>query len=457
MRITTPALTLAALLAALPSYSLLHARRSDVQPAPTASLRVVTDPSAATIYVDKHNMGTSPLDLPNLSPGKHLVEIHKKGYQTWRQTADLDQTKRNIVEAKLTRNQGLLLIRTTPEGASIRINGIDRGRGPLLVTDLDTGDYRIGVASAGYIGKEVRVKLPDRRPRMVDVSLLSDFGKLVIDSVPTGAAVTLNGIDKGTTPVTLDRIPTGTSTLELAAEGYKRHSETLRLTAGETQQLSFPLEAIPASMRVVSIPLKARVYVNNQFEGNAPVFLSDLVPGQYRVRVELPDHDPAARTVTLKRAERVVEEFRLKANVGAVKLTTEPAGVEVLIDGDYEQITTATPNKTDNVSEVLTLDAVPSGTRKFRFVHKDYFTREQDVTVIRDDTTTLHVKLERRFIPNLEVRTHAGVHKGVYQGLGINGEIKLEVRPGITKTFAASEVLSSRPIKQLTPETRETP
>jgi hypothetical protein len=422
------------------------------QTAQSGALRVVTHPASATVYVDRQNRGVAPVDISGLTPGKHLVEIQKERYQTARKTITIEAGKRAVVDAELSRTKALLLVKTTPAGASVKINGIDRGDTPLMITDLDTGTYRLHLSAPGHISKEIQVQLPDERPRLEEISLISDFGQLVVNSDPAGADVMLNGISKGTTPITIERIPTGSTTLEIHTEGYERYRETIKLTAGESQTIDCELEPIPACLRVVTIPLKARVYVNNEYQGNAPVFLQDLPPGDYRVRAELPNYDPVAQTVTLKRADRVVKEFRLAANVGTVKVTTEPAGVEVLIDGTYEDMTATTVDQTDNVSELLTLNDIRSGTRKFSFVHKDYFTHEEDVTVVRDDTVTLHVKLERRFIPNLEIRTRSAVYTGVYQGLDINGDIKLEVRPGITQRFSSNDVISSRPIKETPPE-----
>jgi hypothetical protein len=433
------------------STSWLHAARGTSQQ-PKAILRILSDPPGATVFIDYHNSGTTPLEITDIAPGKHLVEIKKARYDSWLGTTTATAGERTNVEAKLERTKGLLLVKTEPKGATVKVNGIDRGQSPLLITDLDTGSYRVQLSLPSYISKEIQVKLPDKRPRLVNISLLSDFGTLMIESTPPGAEVTLNGINQGTTPTTIDRIPAGEAKVEIFADGFKRYSETIRLAAGESQTMNCELQPVPATLRVVSIPLQARVYVNNQFKGNAPVFLDDLVPGEYRIRTELPNHDPVARTINIKRADRLVEEFRLKPNTGAVKITTEPAGVEVLIDGSFEALTKSKFDSTDNVSEVLTLEKVRSGERKFSFVHKDYFSREEEITVTRDDTVTIHIKLERRFIPNLEVRTQSSVYTGVYKGLDINGKIILEIRPGITRNFSQNEVVSTRPIKQAEPD-----
>ena len=65
-----------------------------------------------------------------------------------------------------------------------------------------------------------------------------------------------------------------------------------------------------ASLRVVSIPEKARVYVKDEFRGVTPLNLPNLQPGSYRVRVELPGFETDARTIELPRGGAKTEEFR---------------------------------------------------------------------------------------------------------------------------------------------------
>ena len=62
----------------------------------------------------------------------------------------------------------------------------------------------------------------------------------------------------------------------------------------------FQLEIRPASLKVVSIPDKARVYVYNAFSGTTPLELAEIAAGAHRVRVELKGHDPNARNIELK-------------------------------------------------------------------------------------------------------------------------------------------------------------
>ena len=125
------------------------------------------------------------------------------------------------------------------------------------------------------------------------------------------------------TPLTVDRIPEGEATLEMTLEGCEPYKQTVKLAAGEAQELRAVLKPIPAELKVVSIPPGARIYIDTQFRGEAPVTAKDLAPGSYRVRAELVAHEPVARTVELTRAQKLVEEFRLESNSGLFQLISK--------------------------------------------------------------------------------------------------------------------------------------
>ena len=79
-----------------------------------------------------------------------------------------------------------------------------------------------------------------------------------------------------------------------------------------------PLKAVPAGLTVHSIPEKARIYVNNQFHGEAPIVMTNLPPGEYRLRAEKRGYETDARNITLKPEDQLSEEFRLQRNSGGV-------------------------------------------------------------------------------------------------------------------------------------------
>jgi hypothetical protein len=79
-------------------------------------------------------------------------------------------------------------------------------------------------------------------------------GSVQISSVPPGAGVYLNSEYRGTTPVTLSAIPSGTHTLEIRREGYERWSAPVTVGRGGTTPVIAELVNIPTTLPVTFAP-----------------------------------------------------------------------------------------------------------------------------------------------------------------------------------------------------------
>ena len=155
---------------------------------------------------------------------------------------------------------GRLLIRSTPSGASVSVDGISKGVTPLALRDLPLGARKVVITSRGYIAEEQRVMLTKARPsRSLEVRLAAQAqghgkpavatakpapapstpaavgastGVLVVDSRPIGASVSVDGKPSGTTPLTIDAVAAGDHKVTLQLSGYQPFSTTVRVVAG---------------------------------------------------------------------------------------------------------------------------------------------------------------------------------------------------------------------------------
>ena len=432
----------------MPILAALFTLTASVARAEPAQLHVISQPSGATLSIDGTPAGTCPQTLLSLPTGKHLIQIEKRDYTPIKETLTLSDGERVTREYNLQPILGLVLVHSIPSGAEIEINGTHRGTTPALIADLKLGTYRARLLKPGYIDKEIEMAITSRNPKKFDVTLVSDSASIQLTSEPVGADVTLNGVSRGKTPCALDRVPSGSTTLELALKGFEPYSQNLKLTAGEHEEITAVLKPIPSDLELVSIPAGARIYVGNQFRGTAPVKLKAIQPGTYRIRAEMDAYDVMPRNVTIGRAQNIVEEFRLQANAGALEITTEPSEVAVLLDGKEVGTTEADTNRTDRVSDRFSIKLIPSGTHTLTLTKVGFYEHKQLIEINRDEVITRHFRLKRRFIPNYEVKTESEVYRGILIEVDSQKNIKLEIHPGIFKTLSRSDVRSAKPLRE---------
>lgn len=423
------------------------AAEPEVAPA-TPRLKIVTDPPKAAVSVDRRVRGESPIVVPDLAPGQHLIGVQKQGFRDAWRTVEVAGQELREVDVALEPITGLVLVRSTPTNADITVNGLSIGRTPALVTSLPFGTHRLKVAAPGYQSKEVEVPVQDRTPLTLQVDLVSDSATLTVETDAEGATVRINGIDRGPSPCTAERIPEGEVTVEIRAEGCAPLSHKMKLAAGESQKIKLTPEPLPSSLRIVSIPEKARVYVKDEFRGVTPLNLPSLQPGSYRVRVELPGYDTDARTIELPRGGSKTEEFRMVSNLGGIELVTDPDRVAVFLDNRKRGETkTKTETTAIGVSEPFVIDSIAPGEHELRLTRKGYAEARQKVQIESGKNVPLQIKLVRRFIPDCQVTTESGVYKGVLDSV-TDDFIRIETAPGVMTSIPIKDVKYRRTLRE---------
>ncbi len=156
-----------------------------------------------------------------------------------------------------TAASGRLLVRLSPAGARVFLDGQDVGATPVTLRALSFGGHNLRLAREGYESEERRVIISAAQPaqslivdlvRVRAASAPAEAGNarfsapLIVESRPPGAAVFLNGRRVGTTPLTMDVVPAGSHVLRLELDGYRRWTSSVRVTAGERNRVTASLE-----------------------------------------------------------------------------------------------------------------------------------------------------------------------------------------------------------------------
>lgn len=422
-------------------------------------ISIVTEPPQATVTFDgKKEQALTPVTI-HTSPGTHTLVINKSNYVESRRRFTVRPVQaRMLVDVKLEPILGLVLIHSEPSGADVTIDDAQRGQTPLLITDLRLGTYRVRATLPGAIPVEKNLEVADRVPQMLDIVMRSDSGNIRCASDPTNAEVTVNGAARGQTPCTISNVPPGKAIVVLTLEGYQPHEETLDVHAGDELTVDTTLKPLPASLEIFSIPQGAIIYVDNERRGKAPLTLDNLAPGEHRVRAELPGHEPLPRTVELKQGKRTSEEFRLERIAGALEVTTTPAGVKVLVDNVDRGVTKGDASKPDVPSEPLIVENLEPGSHSVVMTRKGYEKATAAVEIVKSQKAALSQDMKRLFIPDILLHTGNGPHD-MYTGVLIercpNGDLRVEVKPGIFRRFSKSEIRSEKDLLGTDPSKKE--
>ena len=112
-------------------------------------------------------------------------------------------------------------------------------------------------------------------------------GELVVQSRPVAARVSIDGEERGVTPLTLS-LPSGAHVLEVQSGKSEPRVIPLAIRAGvqTAQYIELQNVALTGSLDIRSDPSGARVTIDGQSRGTTPVTVRDLAPGDHQVVID---------------------------------------------------------------------------------------------------------------------------------------------------------------------------
>ncbi|MBQ4199493.1 MAG: PEGA domain-containing protein [Kiritimatiellae bacterium] len=423
--------------------------------ADTAPLRldVTGRPDGAKVFVDGTLRGSlnnsAPCTVMPLAAGRHLLHVEAPGFRPFDAYVRLDEAAGYVTKAvDLEAEHGIVLLKTTPAGATVTSEGSVAGTTPLLLTSLVCGrKYAFDFTLNGYQRKRVEVAVENRRPIVRSEELVLDSGLITCITKPAGAKVLVDGIERGATPVEV-MVPRGGAELVVRLDGYKDVVRRVRMVAGEKQTVSIDMEGLAARLKIVTDPEQAKVYVDGDYRGKSPVELDDVKPGKHDVRVELEGYASSERTVELQNGGEATERFSLANVLGRLEIVTSPPGAKVFVDGKAVGVTGRVGDATR--SKILMVEKVVAGEHAVGVQLDGYFDVSLKVEIGAKETKQVFVPLKRSFTPDTEIDLSSGTKvRGVLvQKQTTPQQVVLETRPGVFRTIPRSTIRKIAPFSK---------
>jgi hypothetical protein len=178
----------------------------------------------------------------------------------------------------------------------------------------------------------------DRRALDAEIARLARYvGTLVVDCEPAGATVTVDGRDRGPTPLAGPlRVSVGTHTLRIAKEGYAPFEERVLVASGETLPVRARLGLVAQIGRLRVREASSGAYVvrvDSAVVGTTP-WEGSLSAGQHTVSLRgKSDVGAPARAVTVEVGKKTDLVLKAAALPGELRVEPTPVDARVRIDG----------------------------------------------------------------------------------------------------------------------------
>ncbi|MCX8094702.1 MAG: PEGA domain-containing protein [Caldisericia bacterium] len=119
-----------------------------------------SNPRGATVIIDGKEIGKTPLEIKEISLGRHFITLKALGYEEMTKTIDITENI-NTYTFNLVQLNHALIIETEPEGATVYIDDSIKGVTPIEIKNLTPlKKYKIRIELSGYLPYLTEVTMP---------------------------------------------------------------------------------------------------------------------------------------------------------------------------------------------------------------------------------------------------------------------------------------------------------
>ena len=274
-----------------------------------ATVIIDSEPTGAHVQMNGKEIGDTPVLLPDLALGSYSASVQMTGYTRRDISWKVQNGRPILIKVPLMNNIGTLSLVSDPDSAEIEIDGQSYGSTPFS-DFLEQGQHRIRLTKNGYKPYEKIVTVNRDETTEVEARMETLPGSLSLDSIPTGAALFINGIDYGLTPYTRDVIEAGDYTIRLTMDGYDTLEQTITVHPGEPMSRTFTLDSNLGSIILSVNPPGVNVYLDGKFvcrtepEGKSRdvsrrVTIKNLSSGEHTITVSNKHAKPDVKDITV--------------------------------------------------------------------------------------------------------------------------------------------------------------
>jgi eukaryotic-like serine/threonine-protein kinase len=260
-------------------------------------------PEGAAIVIDGVARGTTPLRL-SLPVGPHKVEITSGSFS---------RTLPLMVQAGSVASQhvefaggpqslgGRLEIGSQPPGAEVRVDGVPRGRAPLVLQDISIGQHRVAVIDGNHVvNSTVNVTAGATATMIVSMAgpAADVAGGWLVISAPLEMEIFEGGRLLGTTRSDRVMLPAGSHEIELRnADLEFTTTRTVQIAAGKTATAGIPLPN--GTLSINALPW-AEVSVDGRPVGTTPLGNLEVPIGRHEIGWRHPELGERRQMVNVK-------------------------------------------------------------------------------------------------------------------------------------------------------------
>ena len=295
-------------------------------------LVIETRPDSAKVFVNGNLVGATPFQR-KFKEGSHTYRLEKSGYHARAGRIELEGQKTEL-DLTLKPNFGHLRVTSEPEsGMQIYLDERNTGKKtPATLRKLPSGKHQVQLQSQWYQPANKQVTIQDGQTGEVHFSPDAAFARVTIETQPQ-AGIYIDGRRKARGKWE-GRLLEGIYTVKGKKERYLSQTKQLEVKAGQSRQISLHLKGKKGAADIITSPMKATVYLDDQKKGQSPLSLNNLLVGDYSLRLEKQGYGTVQKNLSIRHDTTITIEQKLPQK-REIRLSSNPEGAKILINNQH--------------------------------------------------------------------------------------------------------------------------
>jgi formylglycine-generating enzyme required for sulfatase activity len=266
---------------------------------------------AATLAVDGTAIGPLPGEY-ELKAGPRELLVEAPRHAPFRTRLDVaGGGERQELLVKLEPQFARISVTSVPAGAVVWADDVELGPTPLEA-ELDAGRYTLAILHPDFRRFESPITVRAGEPQAIGpVELGMPDGRLVVQSRPSGADVSIGGQYRGRTPLTVGVAPGMPQEVLLTLAGHAPARQSVAVESRAERRLSVELTPVLGEVRVQGEPADAQLFVDGASRGAANQTLS-LPAAPHVIEVRKAGLETYRATITPREGQPQVVEYALR-------------------------------------------------------------------------------------------------------------------------------------------------
>lgn len=320
-----------------------------------SGVKIVTKPTAASIFVNGKDINRITPELIILDPEEYEITVKKEGYEDKTVTITIEEGKQIEKFIQLARIEGAarpdksgVKLTSKPTAASIFINGKDTDRITPELVLLEPGEHQITLKKPGYLDKTAFITVEEGKEieRYIELTKVEEPEPLEktgvkIVSKPSSASIYLNGEDTGRITPELILLDPGTYTVTLRKEGYNSRTVTIVIQEGKELEKFVELSKTEApdgkDHPVGELHIESRPELAEIWEGGSNLKLLTpetltLTPGAKNILLKKSGFDDYTFSIKIVAGEKSEKVCELIKSTGEVFVSSRPSRAKIFVN-----------------------------------------------------------------------------------------------------------------------------